>query len=306
MNHTDDRMAHAFTVDVEDWYHGGPDDMLRTDGMSRLANGLDRLLDLLQEHQAKATFFWLGEAAMDNPALLRKVIAQGHELGCHGHRHRHVHRMSPSAFKADITQATDTLSQIAGVRPSGYRAPYFSLSLDTLWAFSILQEAGIAYDSSVFPHRPGPRAILPLHGGPQWVKTASGWIAELPMSSCQWGPAIIPACGGAYFRAYPYALTRRNMRWLEARGHFANFYIHPWELDPGHPRLPSTWRQALIHNHGMGSVDAKLRRLMRDFRFTTLGDKLAQLLADGNTLPRLAPRGDPLEPTATSSPQPQQ
>lgn len=287
----DQRIEHAFTVDVEDWYHGGPEGMRCDPSMSRLAYGLDRLLDLLQAHGCRATFFWLGLAAAENPRLLRKVVAQGHEVGFHGHRHRPVHGMSAAAFKADAILAIDTIAQTSGVSVSGYRAPYFSLNLDTPWAFEILKELGVAYDSSVFPGRGGARAIEPVHAGPQMVDTPAGKLAEMPMASCRWGPVTIPACGGAYFRLYPYALTHRNLRWLEHRGRFANFYIHPWELDPHHPRLPSTWKQALAHEHGLGRVEARLSRLMRDFRFTSLGDKLAQALAAPQPLPNLPWRG---------------
>lgn len=287
MSSVDTRMVHAFTIDVEDWYHGGPDGMRCDPSMSRLAHGLDRLLGLLQEHGRRATFFWLGAAAKDNPQMLRKVVAQGHEVGFHGHRHRPVHGMSPAEFRADAAQAIDTIAQIAGVAVSGYRAPYFSLNLDTLWAFEILKELGVVYDSSVFPDRHGGRAIQPVHAGPQMVDTPAGGIAEMPMASCRWGPVMIPACGGAYFRLYPYALTRRNLRWLERRGRFATFYIHPWELDPDHPRLPSTWKQSLAHEQGLRCVETRLRQLMDDFQFTSLGEKLAQALAGPELLPTL-------------------
>lgn len=283
----DARIEHAFTIDVEDWYHGDPDGMSCKPSMSRLAHGLDRLLDLLQAHRCFATFFWLGAAAADNPGLLRKVLAQGHEVGFHGHRHRPVYGMSASAFRADAVQAIDTIEQIGGVAVAGYRAPYFSLNLDTPWAFEILAEMGVAYDSSMFPARRGARVIELIHPGPQIVETRAGRIAELPMASCRWGPVQIPASGGAYFRLYPYALTRRNLHWLERRGHFANFYIHPWELDPDHPRLPSTWKQALAHEQGLHKVKGRLDRLMSDFRFTTLGEKLAQALAGPQPLPSM-------------------
>lgn len=284
-----ERTGHAFTVDVEDWYHGDPGRRCE-EGMSRLANGLDRLLDLLQEHQCRGTFFWLGAAARDQPRLLRKVVAHGHEIGCHGHLHRPVHQLSAVEFRSDLATAADTIEQIGGIRPRGYRAPYFSLNLDTPWAFEILKELEFAYDSSVFPHRPKARAIQPLHAGPQLIDTPAGTLAEMPMSSCRWGPAMIPACGGAYFRAYPYAMTQRNLRWLERRDRRANFYIHPWELDPGHPCLPSTWKQSFAHHLGMRNVEAKMRRLMRDFRFTTLGEQLNEALADNANLPKLSLR----------------
>ncbi|RZL09239.1 MAG: DUF3473 domain-containing protein [Rubrivivax sp.] len=281
------RMEHAFTIDVEDWYHGGPDGLACDPTMSRLAHGLDRLLDLLQSHGCRATFFWLGAAAAENPRLLRKVLAQGHEVGFHGYHHRPVYGMSASAFREDAAMAIDTIEQIGGASVAGYRAPYFSLTLDTPWAFEVLAELGVAYDSSVFPGRRGARVIQPHHSGPQVVETRAGRIAELPMASCRWGPVVIPACGGAYFRLYPYALTRRNLRWLERSGRFANFYIHPWELDPDHPRLPSTWKQALAHELGLKKVEARLVRLLSEFRFTTLGEKLAQAVAGPKPLPSM-------------------
>lgn len=263
--------VHAFTVDVEDWYHGVDDEAMRRGGVRRLAYGLDKLLDLLARFDAKATFFWLGAAAAENPALVRKVAAAGHELGCHGHEHRHVHRRDAESFLRDTQTAVDVLQQLSGARVLAYRAPYFSINDTCPWALEVLVQAGFRYDSSLFPARRGEPGNQGGSPHPYTINTPSGPLIEAPLSLSRIGPWSVPSSGGGYFRLYPYWLTRRNFMQAEREQRFVNFYIHPWELDPARPRGRLPWRETLKNAIGKSSVESRLEALMADFKFMPLG-----------------------------------
>jgi polysaccharide deacetylase family protein (PEP-CTERM system associated) len=266
--HRQRELVHAFTVDVEDWYHGASDAATRDGSRSRLATGVDRLLDLLAQHDARATFFWLAAAARENPRLLRKVALQGHEIGCHGDEHRRVDTMAPAMFRRQTARAFACLADLCGKPPLVYRAPYFSINAASAWAFEALVEVGFAADSSVVPIARYGNARAPTR--PYRIQTGAGPLTEYPLTVARYGPLKVPATGGSYFRLYPYGLTRRHIGRLARRGQAANFYIHPWELDADHPRLPAgRWRRWL-HDAGMETVEPKLARLLADFRFTSL------------------------------------
>jgi polysaccharide deacetylase family protein (PEP-CTERM system associated) len=268
-------MRHAFTVDLEDWYQGIPiarEDKARA--TRRLAVGTDRLLELLARHGARATFFCLSSIAAEHPAILRRISDAGHEIGSHGESHDLIYEMSPERFRDETRRSLRALEDCIGRPVRAYRAAYFSITRRSLWALDILAAEGVRYDSSIFPVKNWRYGIPDYPRTPQRVDTANGPILELPITTRVVAGRNIPTTGGAYFRIYPYALSRANIRAAEREGLPVNFYLHPWELDPGHPFVRFKPKAMVTHYWRLGSTRPKLERLLTDFRFTTLGEVL--------------------------------
>ena len=265
-------MENAFTVDLEDWYQGleiGPEHWSGYE--DRLPVGTDRLLHLLEATETRATFFVLGYAAERHPDLIREIHQRGHEIATHGYGHHFVYRLGKEGFRDDLKRSLDILNRLLGVDINGHRAPFFSIIEGSEWAFDVLLDCGMRYDSSVFPvrnHRYGiPKA-------PRWVHQLDNGLTEFPLSTYRLLNRNVPACGGAYFRLYPYAVTRHCIRHLNQEGRAAVFYIHPWELDPQQPRLNLPHRVGLTHYWNLTGTQEKLQRLLRDFAFGTMADTL--------------------------------
>lgn len=268
-------MQHAFTVDVEDWFDGIPiDPSAKASAVPRLERGLGRLLDLLAESGTRGTFFFLGPIAERHPSLLKRVADAGHEIGCHGWSHDLLYEMGRERFREETRRAQALLSDRLGVPVRAYRAAYFSITRNSLWALEELAALEFRYDSSVFPIRNWRYGIPDFPPRPQLVPTPSGPILELPMSVLRILGRTIAVTGGAYFRIYPYALSRANLRAHERTRGPAVFYLHPWELDPDHPRVPFAARPRMTHYFNLAATEPRLRRLLADFRFAPLGEVL--------------------------------
>ena len=220
----------------------------------------------------RGTFFILGPVALEHPDLVRRIAAEGHELGCHGWSHDLVYTMAPERFREETRRAVNTLADLVGKEVTAYRAAYFSITRKSLWALEILVGLGFRYDSSIFPVRNWRYGIADFNPWPQKIDTPAGPIYEYPISVRNLLGWNVPVSGGAYFRLYPYSVTRSNLRAAERMGRPALFYLHPWELDPDHPRVSFHWRARLTHYANLRSTEPKLRRLMQEFRFTTLGE----------------------------------
>lgn len=273
-------MIHAFTVDVEDWSNGIPiPDAMRAALPSRLDRGLGRLLDLMGEHGVRGTFFLLGPVALAQPDLVRRIVEMGHEIGCHGWSHDLLYDMGPERFRTETQRALEAIRQITGSEVRAYRAAYFSVTRRSLWALDILAELGFRYDSSVIPVRNWRYGIPGFDPHPHLIETAAGPIYEFPISVRRLFGQMLPIAGGAYFRIYPYALTRANFRWAERQGTPAVFYLHPWELDPDHPRVAFDWRARVTHYVNLRRTAPRLRSLLRDFKFAPLGEVLERAVA---------------------------
>ena len=241
-------VIHAFTVDVEDWTDGIPiSAVAKAQLPDRLDRGLGRLLDLLNDHGVRATFFLLGPVVRAHPELARRIVAMGHEIGCHGWSHELVYDMGPDRFRLETREALDTIQEATGQAARAYRAAYFSITRRSLWALDILAELGFRYDSSVFPVRNWRYGIPGFEPRPQLLHTAAGPLYEFPISVRPFFGRQLPVGGGAYFRIYPYAITRGNFRWAERSGRPVVFYLHPWELDPDHPRVSFDRRAHATH-----------------------------------------------------------
>jgi polysaccharide deacetylase family protein (PEP-CTERM system associated) len=265
----------SFTVDLEDWYQGLEIDIDEWDRFApRVERGLAVLLDLLAEAGVRATFFVLGYQAERTPTLIREIAARGHEIASHGWTHRFVYRIGRDAFRDELRRSKAVLEDIVGAPVEGSRAPFFSITSQSLWALDVLVEEGFRYDSSVFPvlsYRygiPGARRSA----GP--LTTPSGAnLFEIPLSTCRLPGVNVPISGGGYFRLYPYALTRALARRLHREGLPLVFYVHPWEYDVDHPRVAVPRAvPGFTHYHNLRSMAPKTRQLLREHRFMTLRD----------------------------------
>jgi polysaccharide deacetylase family protein (PEP-CTERM system associated) len=267
------RPTHALTVDVEDWFqvenYKGVIRRAEWEGLDRrVVRNTDRLLDLFAASGVQATFFVLGWVAYRHPDLIRRIVAGGHELASHGYGHSRVVTLSPTAFRKDLRAARRLLEDVGRVPVRGYRAPTFSMSPTTTpWAYRILAETGHAYSSSVFPGRHEGSASAELT---PYREPGSG-LLEIPMTAVRaglLGGRCVPASGGGWFRIMPYPLFSALLRQVEREGRRGNIYLHPWEIDPGQPRPAGVAPLAAAkHGIGLASTEARLLRLIGDFRF---------------------------------------
>jgi polysaccharide deacetylase family protein (PEP-CTERM system associated) len=257
------------------------------DGLeSRIGPNTDRLLALLSTRGIKATFFCLGWVAEKHPSLLRRVAEAGHEIGCHSGVHSLIHQQSPGEFLEETRRAIGAITQCIGSPVTAYRAPGFSLTAQTLWAFDHLAELGITQDCSIFPGRHahgGTGGRFP--SGPFRIRCAGGKeIREIPMSLVSLGPLDIAFAGGGYFRFLPYPLIAQ---WTRTRPATMT-YFHPRDFDPGQPRLPGLplVRQFKAYA-GLNGAYKKLGRFLEDFGGQSLGEATAHIDWDRTPLVQL-------------------
>jgi polysaccharide deacetylase family protein (PEP-CTERM system associated) len=268
-------MRHAFTVDLEDWYHGIPIAHERkASAERRLHVGTDQLLELLARRGHKATFFALSLIAHEHPDILRRIADAGHDIGSHGLSHDLIYEMTPERFREETRSSVRDLEDCIGKPVKSYRAAYFSITRRSLWALDILVEEGIRFDSSIFPVRNWRYGIPDYSRKPVVVETRAGNLLEFPISTRRVLGRNLPLTGGAYFRIYPYALSRLNIQASEREGMPVVFYLHPWELDPKHPLVMFKRRAMVTHYANLRSTKSKLERLCDEFQFTTLGEVL--------------------------------
>ena len=265
----------AFTIDFEDWYQGLEIHKVDTWGNfeSRIERNCHKILEILNRHNVKATFFVLGYLAEKYPELIKMIHIAGHEIGSHGYSHTQIFRLTPEEFNSELSRTNDAVRNITGRRPVGFRAPIFSIIKESYWALDVLVKNGFCYDSSIYPtfnYRYGMvKANRFCH---ELVTEANSKIFEIPVATARFMKLNLPVGGGAYFRAWPYAVTKWAFRQINRQGRPVVFYIHPWELDPGQPRIPLPWRLSMTHYHRLASTEGKLQRLLCDFRFSSMAD----------------------------------
>jgi polysaccharide deacetylase family protein (PEP-CTERM system associated) len=275
-------MINALTFDIEEYFHAEAfAGVVRREDWplleSRVVRTTERLLAVLAESGTIGTFFVLGWVAERTPELVRAIMAQGHEIACHGYGHRMITRLSRSEFADDIRRAKDILEEAAGVDVIGYRAPTFSVVRETLWSLEVLAKAGFQYDSSIFPIVHDRYGIPDAERFPHKIALGSGReIAEFPLSTVRGPVGRFPVAGGGYFRLLPYGVTSWALRRLNQREERPGIvYLHPWEIDSDQPRLPVSRRVQFRHAVNTRSTESKLRRLLRDFQFAPVRDVLS-------------------------------
>jgi polysaccharide deacetylase family protein (PEP-CTERM system associated) len=264
------RPVNAMSVDVEDYFQvqAFADKISRADWdrmPCRVERNIDRLLALFADAGVKSTFFTLGWIAERYPALIRRMVAEGHELASHGWDHTRADSQDPAAFRADIRKTKQRLEDIGGAQVTGYRAATFSIGPKNPWAFGILNEEGYRYSSSLYPikhdlYGDTGASRTPFH--PDGLP-----LIEAPMTTVRWFGNNFPCSGGGYFRLLPYAVSRFNMRRVNRHDRQpCIFYFHPWEIDPDQPRQQGiSLKTRFRHYTNLGRMEGRLKRLLTDF-----------------------------------------
>ncbi len=262
-------IINALTIDVEDYFQVSalaPHFPRNTwdDVPCRVERNVDRILELLDGHGAHATFFTLGWVAERYPLLVRRIVGGGHEIASHGYAHERASALSPKAFTADITLAKAVLEDITGQPVAGYRAPSFSIGKANLWAHDCIAEVGYSYSSSVYPVKHDHYGIP---DAPRFPWRLDNGLIEIPVTTMRWLGRNWPAGGGGYFRLLPYALSRWQIERVNRDDRRpAIFYFHPWEIDPGQPRVAdATAKTRFRHYINLDRTEARLGRLLSDF-----------------------------------------
>lgn len=279
MNDVPSKIVHIFTVDVEEYFQAGAfESLFGRDQWERMPRrvlpAVERLLELLDRFETKATFFCLGWVAARTPDLIRRIAEEGHEVAVHGWWHKSVVEFSPQSFRDDVRAARQRLEMEAGQPVRGFRAPNFSLTPGLEWALDVLVEEGYWYDSSVLPLRRNTSGYPGARPGPHVIRLPAGDLLEVPISTQKVFGRPLVAAGGNYFRQLPYRMATAALRQAEAEGRPGVFYIHPWELDPDQPRLSVPLKTKLRHYRGLKRTAERLERLLSEFRFTSVADRL--------------------------------
>jgi polysaccharide deacetylase family protein (PEP-CTERM system associated) len=276
-------IVNAMTVDVEDYFHVSVFDGIvpRSEWErmeSRVQRNPERLLDIFDEFGVRSTFFVLGWVAERYPALVHTIARRGHEVASHGYAHRLIYDQTPSAFAADVRRAKQVLEDASGRRVIGYRAPSYSITPRSLWALDVLLQEGYEYDSSIFPIKHDRYGIPISDRKPYRIERNWGTLVEVPGSTTRLGPVNLPIAGGGYFRILPYWWARwgiARVNRIERRP--VVFYLHPWEIDPGQPRLQASRLGRFRHYRNLDQTEQRLRQLLNDFRFDTLESVVADV-----------------------------
>jgi polysaccharide deacetylase family protein (PEP-CTERM system associated) len=273
-------MKHIFTVDLEDWLQSSlalmppgwvkPEMSMPTD---QFINCTEKLLELLAETGTTATFFVLSSLADRYPEIIKNICRQGHEIASHGYGHELVYKMNAFSFKSDVQKSKEILENITGEKVLGYRAPYFSITKNSLWAIDVLLELGFDYDSSIFPIS---RKLYGMPGQLTLPNKIKENIWEFPPSTVNILGKNIPVAGGGYLRLFPFGFTKRGMSNLHRSGISAVLYMHPYELDTESlkkPLLDETVEIKLVRwtqNLKRSTMQNKLKFLMKAYNFTSI------------------------------------
>jgi polysaccharide deacetylase family protein (PEP-CTERM system associated) len=274
-------MRNAISVDVEDWFQVGAFETTIARGDwdkldCRVERNTDAVLTLFDAADVKATFFTLGWVAARYPKLIARISGQGHEVASHGWDHLRVFTMTPEQFRNDLSETRKVLEDAAGFPVTGYRAPSFSIDKRTPWAHEVLAEAGYGYSSSVAP------VVHDHYGWPEAPRfafrpVATSSLIEMPVTTAKFAGRTLAAGGGGFFRLLPYQFSRWAIQQVNDEQRPAVIYFHPWEIDPGQPRVANApLRSKLRHYPNLGVMAEKLKRLMGDFEWGRVDDAVAE------------------------------
>jgi len=276
-------IVNALTVDVEDYFQVSAFEPVIARSQwpaweCRVERNVERLLELFAAHGVRATFFFLGWVAERYPGLVRQAVAAGHEIASHGYAHVQVTTQEPDAFRADVSRTRALLEDLAGVPVVGYRAASYSIAADNDWAHALLAETGHRYSSSCYPIHHDRYGRPDGERRPHRVGPAG--LPEIPVATLQLGSVRLPCGGGGWFRLLPYAASRWCLRRLNREeGMPAVFYFHPWEIDPGQPRVGGLdARSRFRHYVNLRGFERKIERLLQDFRWAPVREVFAELL----------------------------
>lgn len=274
---------HALSFDIEDWFHivevKAVEDPAQWPRLSEASSLVERYTDLIlrvcDEGKARATFFILGWIADRHPAMVRRIADAGHEIGTHSFWHRKVYELTPDTFAKDIADSLGAIRVAVGHQLSirGFRAPSFSITPGTEWAFDVLLDHGIEYDASLFPGSRGHGGYACTRG-PHLLTTPRGrTLPELPMSIAPIGigPLRKPMCycGGGYLRLLPSWMIDQGIAHEASAGRSTVVYLHPRDFAPDCPKVRMSPHRYFKCYVGTRSSEGKLRHLLRTHRWDT-------------------------------------
>lgn len=283
--------VNAMSVDVEDYFQVSAfAPHIRRDTWEttplRVEANVEHILALFARHNAKATFFTLGWVAERLPDMVRRIVAEGHELASHGWEHTRVNAQEAASFRADVTRTRALLEDIGGVPVHGYRAASYSIGTDTPWAHEVLADAGYRYSSSIVPVKHD------HYGTPDASRfafaAADGRITEIPVTTVKLAGRNINCGGGGWFRLFPYGFSRWALRRINEReGKSGLFYFHPWEIDPGQPRPEGLTAKARFRHYlNLSRMEQRLECLLQDFSWDRMDQVFSREIGAPESLPR--------------------
>ncbi len=268
-------ITNALSFDIEDWFHmveieavADPETWPRMESL--VERYTEWIVQTVSEAGVRATFFVLGWIADRYPHLVKLMADGGHELATHSFWHRKVYDLTPESFREDLARSIDAIESAGGRKVLGFRAPSFSITPGTEWAFDVLLDLGLRYDASLFPARRGhggypcPAAAHQFRGAPSGRP-----MPELPMSVMRVAGARLPFSGGGYLRVLPPWVIRRGFDQLNARGVPAVVYLHPRDFAPDCPRVPMPAVRRFKCYVGLAGTKDKLRMLLARYKFDT-------------------------------------
>lgn len=267
------KSVRILTFDIEEWFH-----LLNIDSVNsvdkwnnyetRIHRNTERILQLLKDCNQKATFFCLGWIAEKYPQIIADISNEGYEIGSHTSYHQLAYKLTPSQFREDLRRSIDTLESITGKKVRSFRVPGFSITKKNLWAFEIIAQCGIQFDSSVFPAHRDHGGFKEFDGSrPCIINTPCGDIKEFPINTFTLLGKRIVFSGGGYFRLFPYSL----IHWFISRSEYVMSYFHPRDFDPHQPLLQGLPVSRRFKSYtGLNSALSKLRKILDIFHFTDI------------------------------------
>jgi polysaccharide deacetylase family protein (PEP-CTERM system associated) len=275
----------ALTIDVEDYFQvsafSNTIDRKNWDSIPcRVELNVEKILALLEEHDAKGTFFTLGWVAERFPNVVKKIVAHGHELASHGYGHHRIQEFTPQSFREDIENAKKILEDLGGVEVRGYRAPSFSIAPETLWAFDEIKAAGYEYSSSIYPVK---HDLYGIPDSPRFPYRVENGLLEIPMTTARFGTKNVPAGGGGFFRLFPYSISKRLIEKVrKTDNQSCMIYLHPWEFDPEQPRVNGApLKSQFRHRLNLARTIPRFKRLLKDFNWDRVDRVFSESLARG-------------------------
>lgn len=257
------------TFDIEDWYnHDDYSQDFDWDKFEvRLYEGVDKILDALNENNIKGTFLCLGWIAEKHPEIIRRIDRNGHHIGCHSYQHQLASRFTQRQFKEDTYKAKQLLEDVIGREVNAFRVPSFSITRNNSWAFDVLAELGFVYDCSVFPDKHEFGGIPGFPAEPTLIKTRYGFLKEFPICQGRLLGREIIYSGGGYFRVVPYNLVKK----MADKSNYVMAYFHPSDFDPGQPPMPQlSFIRQFKNRVALKGCYSKFKRFLSDFEWKNL------------------------------------
>jgi polysaccharide deacetylase family protein (PEP-CTERM system associated) len=266
----------AMTVDVEDYFQVSAFeiyiDKKQWDSIPhRVESNTNRILDLFNQHNTKATFFTLGWIAERYPALIKRIVDEGHELASHGYEHIRVTEQTSSEFREDIAKTKKLLEDLSGQEVKGYRAASYSIVSRNLWALDVLQEEGYKYSSSIYPVK---HDLYGIPDAPRFMyqPIENEDFKEIPITTLRFFKKNLPCGGGGFFRLYPYCFSKWAFKKINTNEKQSGiFYFHPWEIDPDQPRQKQlSFKTRFRHYLNLSKMEQRISNLLQDFEWDTM------------------------------------